>query len=104
MRPDLIWRCVDNRAEINRHARYEPDAFVEEEIGAIASLKRLVRECAIDLPGHLPPMAAALVGFIGYEMVRLMEHLPATAERVIDVPDGLLIRPTIHGHLRQCGG
>ena len=95
MRPDLIWRCVDNRAEINRHARYEPDAFVEEEIGAIASLKRLVRECAIDLPGHLPPMAAALVGFIGYEMVRLMEHLPATAERVIDVPDGLLIRPTI---------
>ena len=95
MRPDLIWRCVDNRAEINRHARYEPDAFVEEEIGAIASLKRLVRECAIDLPGHLPPMAAALVGFVGYEMVRLMEHLPITAERAIDVPDGLLIRPTI---------
>ena len=95
MRPDLIWRCVDNRAEINRHARYEPDGFVEEEIGAIASLKHLVRECAIDLPGHLPPMAAALVGFVGYEMVRLMEHLPTTAERAIDVPDGLLIRPTI---------
>ena len=95
MRPDLIWRCVDNHAEVNRHARYQTDAFVEEEVGAIASLKRLVRECAIDLPGHLPPMAAALVGFVGYEMVRLMEHLPTTAERTIDVPDGLLIRPTI---------
>ena len=95
MRPDLIWRCVDNRAEINRQARYEPHAFVEEDIGAIDSLKRLVRECAIDLPETLPPMAAALVGYVGYEMVRLMEHLPSRCERAIDVPDGLLVRPTI---------
>ncbi len=95
MRPDVIWRCRDNRAWINRRARYEPDAFVEEGIGAIASLKRLVRECAIELPGHLPPMAAALVGYAGYEMVRLMERLPTTSQRSLDVPDGLLIRPTI---------
>jgi len=95
LRPDLVWRCVDNRAEINRQARYEPATFVAEETGAIESLKALVRECHIDLPEELPPMAAALVGYIGYEMVRLMEHLPTERERVIDVPDGLLVRPTI---------
>ena len=27
MKPDLIWRCVGGRAEINRQARFDPDAF-----------------------------------------------------------------------------
>ncbi|MBT6202696.1 MAG: anthranilate synthase component I [Rhodospirillaceae bacterium] len=95
LRPDLVWRCVDNNAEINRQARYDSETFVAEESGAIDSLKALVRECHIDLPEELPLMAAALVGYVGYEMVRLMEHLPIERERVIDVPDGLLVRPTI---------
>ncbi len=95
LKPDLIWRCSDDRAEINRQARYDADAFVPEDVGAIESLKRLVRECHIDLPEELPPMAAALVGYTGYEMVRLMEKLPTDKPRTIDVPDGLLIRPTI---------
>ena len=95
LRPDLIWRCVDDRAEINRRARYDPYAFAPEELGAIESLKRLIRECRIDLPEELPPMAAALVGYVGYEMVRLMERLPTGRERAVDVPDGLLVRPTV---------
>lgn len=95
MKPDLVWRCTDGRAEINRRARYDASAFVAEEIGAVASLKRLVRECHIDLPDELPPMAAALVGYVGYEMVRLMERLPTQRQRAIDVPDSLLLRPTV---------
>ncbi len=95
LKPDLVWRCRDNLAEINRRARFDTDAFVAEDDGAIASLKSLVRECHIDLPDELPPMAAALVGYVGYEMVRLMERLPTDKERAIDVPDGLLLRPTI---------
>ena len=95
IRPDLIWRCCGNQADINRQARYEPDAFVREEVGAIESLKRLIRECTIPLPETLPPMASALVGYVGYEMVRLMEHLPSDAPKGLDTPDGLLLRPTI---------
>ena len=95
LKPDLIWRCRDDRAEINRNAHYDPEAFVAEPCGAIESLKELVRACHIDLPEVLPPMAAALVGYVGYEMVRLMEHLPTAAPRRIDVPDGYLVRPTI---------
>ena len=95
LKPDLVWRCCDDTAEINRNARFDPEAFVAEEVGAIASLKRLVRECHVELPEDLPPMAAALVGYIGYEMVRLMERLPTDKRRAIDVPDGLLLRPTI---------
>ena len=95
MKPDLIWRCRGDKAEINRRARCDADAFVAEEAGAVASLKRLVRECHIDLPDELPPMAAALVGYVGYEMVRLIERLPTGRPRAIDVPDGLLLRPTV---------
>ncbi|MBN34144.1 MAG: anthranilate synthase component I [Rhodospirillaceae bacterium] len=95
LRPDIVWRCLDDNAEINRQARYDADAFVAEECGAIESLKRLVRESHIDLPEDLPPMASALIGYIGYEMVRLMEDLPTDRDRVIDVPDGLMVRPTI---------
>jgi len=95
LKPDLVWRCRDNVAEVNRNARFDPDAFEVDKDGAIASLKRLVRESHIDLPEGLPPMAAALVGYVGYEMVRLMERLPTDKERAIDVPDGVLLRPTI---------
>jgi anthranilate synthase component 1 len=95
LKPDLVWRCRDNVAEVNRNARFDPEAFEVDKDGAIASLKRLVRDSRIDLPEGLPPMAAALVGYVGYEMVRLMERLPTDKERAIDVPDGLLLRPTI---------
>jgi len=40
-------------------------------------------------------MAGGLVGYLGYDMVRLMENLPETNPRVIDVPDGLMLRPTL---------
>ena len=30
LKPDLIWRCRGNRAEINRQARSQPDAFQPE--------------------------------------------------------------------------
>ena len=34
MEPDLIWRCRDGRAEVNRHARSAPHAFVADPAGA----------------------------------------------------------------------
>ena len=47
------------------------------------------------MPDHLPPMSGGLVGYLGYDMVRLMEDLPAKNRDVIGVPDGLLIRPAL---------
>jgi len=39
-------------------------------------MRSLIAESLIDLPDELPPMAAGLVGYMGYDMVRLMEKLP----------------------------
>ena len=36
----------------------------------------MVGESRIELPPELPPMASALVGYMGYDTVRLMERLP----------------------------
>ncbi|MEE9318738.1 MAG: anthranilate synthase component I, partial [Rhodospirillales bacterium] len=65
MQPDLIWRCFGDKAEINRDAETNPDAFapcpVAEKLGAIESLRALVEESRIEMPADLPPMASGLV-------------------------------------------
>jgi anthranilate synthase component 1 len=99
LRPDLVWRCFGNRAEINRQARIDPTAFkpcpVSEAAGTLASLRAVVAESRIALPPGLPPMAAGLVGYMGYDMVRLIEKLPDNNPEVLGVPDGMLLRPTV---------
>lgn len=97
--PDVIWRCFGDRAEINRDALGDADAFTVCPIGAregaIQSLRALFRASLIELPKQLPPMAAGLVGYLGYEVVRLIEHLPTTKPDVLGVPDALFLRPTV---------
>jgi anthranilate synthase component 1 len=95
MDPDLIWRCRDGRAEVNRHAHSAPHAFVPETRGALDSLRAVIAETRLEVPDHLPPMSGGLVGYLGYDMVRLMEDLPAKNRDVIGVPDGLMIRPAL---------
>ena len=94
--PDLIWRCHGDRAEVNREALSDPEAFRPCDEGALASLRALIEEAQIpDLPPKLPPMASSLVGYMGYDMVRLMEYLPNTPPDTLGLPDGLFIRPTV---------
>ena len=72
-----------------------PDAFEATGTGTLASLRDLLAESAIDLPEDLPPMAAGVFGYMGYETVRLVEHLPDDRERALDVPDAIMMRPTL---------
>jgi len=95
LKPDLIWRCRGDRAEVNRQARYDPDAFEPTDGSALDSLRALIAETRIDLPAELPPMAAGLVGYMSYDMVRLMERLPEENPDVLGLPDGMFVRPTV---------
>ncbi len=99
LRPDLIWRCFGDRAEINRNATDTPDDFapcpVAEAFDAIESLRALVQESRIEVPDGLPPMASGLVGYMSYDMVRLVEKLPVDNPDVIGVPDSIFLRPTV---------
>jgi anthranilate synthase component 1 len=90
-----VWRCRDGRAEINRHALTAPHAFVDEPGAALDSLRRTIAEARMPVPPGLPPMAAGLFGYLGYDMVRLIERLPATNPDVLGIPDAVLTRPTL---------
>ncbi|MBK18940.1 MAG: anthranilate synthase component I [Rhodospirillaceae bacterium] len=95
LRPDIIWKCNGNDAKINRSADTDSSAFEACTEGSLESLRLLVDISRIDLPEHLPPMAAGLVGYLGYDTVCLMEKIPSTRPDTLGTPDGLFVRPTI---------
>ncbi len=93
--PDLVFRTTGERAEINRRALHDPDAFVPCPGEPLEALRSLLAESRIDLPPGLPPMSAGVFGYLGYDMVRRMERLPPAKPDPIGVPEALLIRPTV---------
>jgi anthranilate synthase component 1 len=95
LEPDLIWRANGGKAEINRTARAKPDVFTPVDEPPLAALRTLIAESRIALPENLPPMAAGVFGYLGYDMVRLMEELPAAKPDPIGVPDAIMVRPTL---------
>ncbi len=95
LEPDIVWRTVAGRAEIDRNARSRRSAFTPCKHEPLAALRDLVAESRIDLPEALPPMAAGVFGYLGYDMVRLMEDLAAPNPDPIGLPDAILIRPTM---------
>ncbi len=94
LNPDLIWRTVDGRAEIHRNSD-EGGRFRACNEPPLSALRALIAESRIELPENLPPMAAGIFGYLGYDMVRLMEDLPEPNPDPVGIPDAMLVRPTI---------
>jgi anthranilate synthase component 1 len=95
LKPDVIWRCRGDKAEINRNARADPEAFTPEEKTSLDSLRALIGESRIEVPQGLPPMASGVFGYMGYDMVRLVEKLPEGNPDKLGVPDSIFLRPTV---------
>ena len=95
MRPDVIWECRGQSARINRSARFDAKAFEAVEAGPLDSLRALIAESRIELPVDLPGAAAGLFGFLGYDMIRLVEHLPNVNPDPLGLPDARMTRPSI---------
>jgi anthranilate synthase component 1 len=93
--PDLIWRTIGTHAEINRNARTKPGVFEAYSEPPLEALRALLAESKLNVPESLPPMAAGVFGYLGYDMVRLMEKLPPANPDPIGIPDAILIRPTL---------
>jgi len=95
LEPDLIWRANGREAQVNRAARAKPDSFVTCAEPPLAALRTLIAESRIALPDSLPPMAAGVFGYLGYDTVRLMEELAPAKPDPIGVPDAIMVRPTL---------
>src|SRR5262249_57789662 len=82
-------------AEITRAARTRADAFSPCGEPPLAALRSFIAESRIDIPDGLPPMAAGIFGYLGYDTVRLIEELASPNPDPIGIPDAIMVRPTI---------
>jgi anthranilate synthase component 1 len=95
MKPDLIWRCRGELSEINREARFDATAFKPLDGHPLTTLRTLLAECRMDMPEGLPAVASGLFGYLGYDMIRLVEHLPDVNPDPLGLPDAVLMRPSV---------
>ncbi len=105
LKPDLIWRCKGETAEINRQARWDIDAF--------EPLRRMPPLASLRAGRGVPHRAAAGPAADGRRPGRLhgLRHGAAdggaagdTNPDVLGVPDGIFLRPTVMADLRQRRG
>ncbi|WP_426034512.1 anthranilate synthase component I [Cypionkella sp. TWP1-2-1b2] len=95
MKPDLIWKCHGTSASINRDARFDPQAFTALPGHPLETMRALIAESRVDLPEGLPSIACGLFGYLGYDMIRLVEHLPNVNPDPLGLPDAVLMRPSV---------
>ncbi|MDG2527176.1 anthranilate synthase component I [Caulobacter endophyticus] len=95
MKPDVVWRCRGDKAEIARGDDIAAGKFAPLDGGALDSLRDLIAQSKMDLPAGLPPMAAGIFGALGYDTVRLVEKLPDINPDALGLPDGIMTRPSI---------
>ena len=95
MKPDLVWKCDGTRSAINRSARFDADAFKPQDGDPLDNLRALIAETHIDTPADLPAASAGLFGYLGYDMIRLVERLPGINPDPVGLPDAVLLRPSV---------
>ncbi|UDL95361.1 anthranilate synthase component I [Lichenihabitans sp. PAMC28606] len=93
--PDVIWRCTGESSEIDRDALSDNSHYQPCPGKPLAALRALLAESGIPHVEGLPPMAAGVFGYLGYDMVRHMERLAPAKPDPIGVPDAIMIRPTV---------
>jgi anthranilate synthase component I len=93
--PDIVWRAEGDCAEMNTAPLQDASAFKKQSQPTLTSLRQLLDQSRVTLPEELPPMSAGVFGYMGYDTVRLIEHLPDANPDELGVPDSIFMRPTI---------
>ena len=86
--PDKIWSYQNGTIEIDGKPI---------DANALTSLRESIKANHIDEHDPtLPPMAVSgMFGYMGYDMVRLIEDIPDTNPDDLQIPDSILIRPSM---------
>jgi anthranilate synthase component I len=94
--PDLIHRVDESGAGFaTRDEQGLVGPFTPYDLPPLQALRKLLADSALDFPSDLPPPAAGIFGYLGYETVRHIERLPQTLPDPIGVPEALLVRPRL---------
>jgi len=89
--PDLLWRCKKKQVATKK----DNGQWKNNQSPALTALKTAIKDSVIDdIPHDLPPMCAfGLFGYVGYDMVRLIEDIPDNNPDPLNLPDSMLMRP-----------
>ncbi len=104
--PDLIWKCVGKQSFINTNFDKNPENFLPEnnlsDEDVLQNLRRLIKNSAIDWSllnygsSQLPSVCSGIFGYLGYDMIRLMEKIPNhNLPDETKIADSIFIRPQI---------
>lgn len=100
--PDLAWKCVGDESFINENFAKTPQKFTKEKGDVLENLRKLINKSHIDWnglnygSGELPSVCSGIFGYMGYDMVRLMEKIPnRDLKDELKIPDSIFIRPQI---------
>ena len=93
MDPDLVWECFGQTSQIKIKNGKKFSKFLKCARNPLVALRELISDTKIDFPKALPQMSAGLFGFLGYDMIRLVESLPNINPDVLGLPDAVMIRP-----------
>ena len=83
------WKCKGKKIELRRDG--ETESFEAED--PIDSLRQFHASFPAYHPPGLPRLAAGMVGYLGYDMVRHIERLPDRARDDFDLPDSVFSVP-----------
>src|SRR5512146_3156461 len=87
--PREAWRYTGRRVERwTAESGWRPAGETDDPIDHIGARLRPLAPVAV--PG-LPPFSGGAVGYLGYELVRAIERLPAPPPDSLDLPDALVM-------------
>jgi anthranilate synthase component 1 len=100
--PDLVWKCVGKKSFLNENFTQNKTSFIEQEGAPLLNLRQLIKKSEFSFDSlsygaeSLPAVCCGLFGYMGYDMVKLMEVLPnRDLPDEIGIPDAIFIRPQI---------
>lgn len=92
--PDTVWKCHQGVVSMNTDPLRHPDQFITQDVHPLKSLRKFIADSQLDIPDNIPPMVGGIFGVLGYDMVRQMEHLPNPPKNDLDLPEGVMFRPS----------
>ena len=95
MSPDIIWQCANGRASIYTIDKNGLELEYVESGHPFESLRKLINRSRVTMPLNLPASSCGLFGYLGYDMIRLVEDLPNINPDKLETPDARLVRPSI---------
>jgi anthranilate synthase component I len=93
--PDRLWRCENGTASYANYHEGTMGDFIPIDQPALQALQTELDAIKLIFPPELPSLAAGMIGYFGYDMIKLVEKIPHNKPDPINIPQALLMRPRL---------